>query len=122
MRYAAIALVALLISAPAVAISGPEALSIAKRALRLAQQPPKIKQIYTTVAESENDQVRRIRVRCPFGMVAAAISPETQSLYESVHRRVAVAVVPQDPTASTPFGPGPDGITVTCIEGRLVRP
>jgi hypothetical protein len=120
-RYAAIALLALLISAPAVAIGTPDALSMAKRALRLAKEPPKVKQIYTTVAESENAEVRRIRVRCPRGMVAAAISPELPSLYESVQGRVAFAVLPQQQQGAG-FGPGPDGITVTCIEGRLIRP
>jgi hypothetical protein len=121
MRYLAAALAALLISVPAMAVAGgPDALAIAKRALRLAEQPrPEIKQIYSAAWKGGSD-IQRLVVRCPRGMVAAAITAETRTLSESVSGRRAFATKQRDPGLG--FGPGPDGITVTCIRGRLVTP
>src|SRR5918996_5153421 len=105
MRYLASALAALLISVPAMAVAGgPNALSIAKRALRLAEQPrPEITQIYSAAWKSRGSDFQRLLVRCPRGMVAAAITPEVTTTYELVSGRRAFAVKERDPT-DTGFG------------------
>ena len=117
MRYIAAGLIALLVAAPMVA-AGPDALSVAKRALRLAEQPPRVKQVFTNVvAERTGSGDDRIEVRCPRGMIAVGIAPEIPTLRESVSGRRAVAVVEHQERGL--MGPGPDGITVTCVEGEL---
>ena len=118
MRYLAIGLVALLISAPAAALAGPDAISIAKRALTLAKQPPKVKQIYTAVPTSADSQYERFRVWCPRGMLAISITAETTTVYEAVIGRRAFVVQPRDPYV---WSGATSGITVTCMEGRLQR-
>ena len=117
MRYLAVGLVALLISAPAAALAGPDAISIAKRALALAKQPPQVKQIYTATPAVTDPQYDLFRVRCPRGMVAVSITPETPAVYETVNGRRAWATLPRNQWGSG----GASGITVTCMEGQLTR-
>lgn len=113
MRYLAVGLaVALLVVVPA-AVAGPDALSLAKRALRLAKEPPKVVQIHTSESTPSGESAF-FRVRCPRGMVAAGIASEEPTRYESIQGRRAFVVISQQPT----IGPK-SGITVTCVEGRL---
>ena len=116
MRYFTLALIALLISVPAVAAGGPDALSIAKRALRLAKEPPKVKQLFTTVATNREDG-RYFHVLCPRGWVAVAIAAGAPTQYESVGGRRATAVLPPEPG----LGESVSGITVTCLKGEWVE-
>lgn len=123
MRNLGLALVALLISVPAAASAGPDALSIAKRALRLAEAPPEVAQLYSEDAVATGDRHLRIVVLCPRGMVAMSALPhpgmtETKGVNVTRRRGVGVFWMPPDFPAIGPVGPS---LTVTCIEGRLRR-
>jgi hypothetical protein len=113
MRYIAVALTALLVSVPALAVAGgPDALSIAKRALRLAKKPPTVKHIYSSEGERGNDIII-VHARCPRGMKAISVLPDSRP-YESAHitGRAAQATFLAPPTRSDHDEPA---ITVTCI-------
>jgi hypothetical protein len=119
LRYFIIAVAVLLVAAPA-AIGGPDALSIAKRALALAKEPPRLAQVYSEVGHTSG-QVRVVVATCPRGMVAINVEPEP-SVGEYVGSSVggrkgqATFVLPEVPLG---LGLKLPAINVTCIEGRL---
>jgi hypothetical protein len=71
LRYFIIAVIALLVAAPG-AIGGPDALSIAKRALRLADEPPRVVHAYaeTPYLVEQEAGIAHYRATCPRGYVA----------------------------------------------------
>jgi hypothetical protein len=65
--------------------------------------------------------IEKLRLRCPRGMIAVSITPEMPTLAENVDGRGATAWVARETPVWSPGSNNP-GITVTCIEGRLIRP
>lgn len=123
MRYLAVGLAALLLSVPALAAAGgPDALSIAKRALALAKEPPQVFQT-TTVSREFHGREVTVRARCPHGSKAMGFFPEfgghqaefLSAELTSPHAAYALFRIPE---SASPIGSDPwPTITLTCIEG-----
>ena len=120
MRYVVAASVAVLIAAPA-AVAGPDALSIAKRALRLAKEPPAVTHVYSNVegpmglhqGEYPTEAV------CPRGMVPIS------AVAEDLPAAISLRIIPRRRSGRVVYrlnypyhGPG---ITVTCLRARIQR-
>ena len=118
MRYVVVASVALLVAAPA-ALGGPDALSIAKRALRLAKEPPAVTYIHDEVNAPMGHLPGEYTAEavCPKGMVpvsAIAEEPASALSLSIIARRRSGQVVYH---LEYPYhGPG---VTVTCMAGRV---
>jgi hypothetical protein len=117
LRYLVVVSVVLLIAAP-VAIGGPDALSIAKRALRLAKEPPAVTQYSVEqLSRRGTDGPFQIKFRCPQGMLAVAVTPNTpysHVMSASVRGRRALVLYDYGELDR------PLNATVTCAQGRLV--
>ena len=121
MRYLFAVLAVMVLVAAPVAVAGPDALSIAKRALRLAKEPPKSAQVHTSAREVHGREVV-VRARCPRGMIAMGVVPELggaggEFVSAGISEREGLALF-RLPESVPPIGPDPlPEITVTCIEG-----
>jgi hypothetical protein len=120
LRYLAAAIAALLISVPAVAVAGgPDALSVAKRALRLAKQPPEITYVRTEGgAFNQSPRGIRHRIVCPRGTLPVNAFPEFESVVtvnpDKREVRAFQSLLPEEDAAYSSHA----GMTVVCIEGR----
>jgi hypothetical protein len=121
LRYLALALVALLVSVPAVAVAGPDALSIAKRALRLAQEPPKVAEPVFDKSVDLGNNLLRIKGRCPRGMVAINQQTDegaTELLGTTLDGRRGSALF-RKPEDFPGMGPVWPSMQLICIEGEI---
>jgi hypothetical protein len=115
-RYFTAALAALLIAAPAAAVAGPDALSIAKRALRLAKEPPRVE--YVPGLPKGDTEGIRYTATCPRGMLPVGEFHDFEGT---------VWVQPDDRAVKgfwrnpPPLGTSNATLTAVCAEARLQR-
>ena len=115
-------LTALLVSVPAVSVAGgPDALSIAKRALRAAEKPPKIKYVFSSVRQGNIGDLT-IKAQCPRGMLPVGVMPDsgpTTFLSSNLGpARRGIATFRATQTLDRIDSPS---ITVACIEGVRLK-